>query len=105
MVTEMKAGSALTFKGTSLYLKNIYSFGNSGLKGGFLFFDCISLKMQYLIVRFSIFIQNLAMNGGVIGITGVVENIKLFIYNNYFNLNFGASKIFLILSFKYILIL
>ena len=93
--TSLKPGGALTFKGNHLYLSELFCYGNSGFKGGFLFFDSNRLKEQHLIVFFSVFLKNIAMNGGVFGITPEVKNIKYFFKNNYCKGNVGTSIYFI----------
>ena len=88
----MKTGGALTFKGNYLLLSDLFCTGNSGFKGGFLYFDSNGAKEQQLIVRFSVFIKNIAMSGGVVGAAIEVKNINYLFANNYFKENIGASN-------------
>lgn len=88
----LKPGGALTFKGNYLLLSDLFCTGNNGFKGGFLFFDSNVVKNQELIIRFSVFFLNVAMSGGVFGITTEVKNMQYLFSHNYFKANEAASN-------------
>lgn len=85
----------MTFKGNYLFLSELLCAGNSGFKGGFLFFDSNGVKEQHLIVLFSVFFKNIAMSGGVFGVTPEVKKIQYFFKNNYFKGNVGVGIYFI----------
>lgn len=87
---SLKPGSALLFRGKNLYIKKVYCFRNSGLIGGFLFFD--SRDSQFLIIHSSVFLFNIAMNGGAFGFSREVKGVSFYVYNNYFAHNIGVCN-------------
>lgn len=89
----MKNGGAITFRGQHLYVYEAYAKENEGFRGGFIFVDCLRSKYQSVIMRNSVLNANRGGNGGVIGFTGEVKHVDIFIADNYFTKNEGSSKI------------